>query len=119
MTACSPLSLDFERGRRQQRALEIAMRYAAGDETVEDIASDYGCAKGTILRHARLAGLAKRPRCLPAEVRAAVIDDYKNDVPISIIAERHRVSQAYVSKVATEEGINRYGKRTEQRGVAA
>lgn len=111
MPITSPLSLDHERGRRHQRALEISMRYASGDETVEDIAADYGCAKGTILRHARMAGLPKRPKCFPAEIRAGVIEDYKNGIPIAEIAGTYSVSPAYVSRVATDEGINRYGKR--------
>lgn len=99
-----PLSLELERSRRQTRALEIIMRYASGD-AVEDIRADYDCSKNTVLRHARNAGLAKRPKHFPAEVREAVVRQYKLGWPLAKIAELNGVSMAYISKTAAEDGL--------------
>ncbi|WP_334451726.1 helix-turn-helix domain-containing protein [Bradyrhizobium elkanii] len=56
--------------------------------------------------YARLAGLDKRPKG-DAERRRGIIALYQQGRPIAEIAARMGVSQALVSKIASEEGINR------------
>ncbi len=99
-----------ERSNRLVRFVVITRAYAKG-APVQDIVTQYGCTRGTVLRYARLAGLPKRPKHFPAEIRAAVIRDYKAKVPVAEIAKLHKVSQAYVSRSAKEEGISRYSSR--------
>ena len=103
----NPLSLQTERGRRAQRSLTIIQLYEKG-ELVNEIADYFECSKNTILRHARFAGLPKRPKCFPTEIRNAVIRDLQRKRTYKAISVAHGVSQAYISKVATEEGLQRY-----------
>lgn len=102
----SALSLQLDRARRLTRALEMVKRYADG-ESVQSIADIYECHRGTILRNARAAGLPKRVKGFAKGIREATISLYKEKIPIAEIARRLDVSQAYVSKTAVEEGINR------------
>ena len=102
----NPNSLQLERSRRARRTLEMIHRYSLG-EPVEQIADDYECGRFTVQRYARMAGLPKRPKGFPDEIRRATISLYKQGKPIAEIQARLGVSQAYVSKTATEEGINR------------
>jgi hypothetical protein len=51
--------------------------------------------------------MSKRPRQFEASRRQRVIQLYRAKLPVAAIAERCAVSPAYVSKTATEEGINR------------
>lgn len=96
-----PLSLELERSRRATRSLEIIVKYANGDP-VEDIAREYDCTRHTVLRLARHAGLPKRPKHFPEEVRAAVLKDYDDGLPYAVIVKKHKVSMAYIVKVAEE-----------------
>jgi hypothetical protein len=98
-----------ERANRLVRYVAIVRSYKKGTP-VKTIEEKFGCSRGTVLRYARSAELPKRPKHFPIEIRKAVIADYKNGVPIAKIAQLHAVSQAYVSKMATEEGISRYAK---------
>lgn len=100
------LTFTQERANRVVRYLAITRAYAAG-VALRDIEARWGCSRSTVLRYARSAGLAKRERGLPADTKAAVIALYREDRPIAEIAETCGVSQAYVSKTATEAGINR------------
>jgi len=95
-----------ERANRLKRFIRVVHAYKAG-VPIKKIEDDYGCCKGTILRYARLSGLSKRPKGFEPDVRRAVIALYKDKVPIATIQARLGVSQAYISKTATEEGINR------------
>jgi len=99
-----------ERSNRYKRYIKIVQAYERG-KPVAEIESEFGCCRQTVLRYARLAELPKRPKSFDPNKRKATITMYKAGVPISQIQARLGVSQAYVSKVATEEGINRYGKR--------
>ena len=101
-----PLSMQIDLARRTTRSMEIILRYGEG-EPVRDIEEKYDCSKNTVLRLARSAGLSKRVKSFPTEVRNAVILLYKEKVPIAEIQARLGVSQAYISKTATEERINR------------
>lgn len=96
----------FERANRLRRCVEIIHLYAKG-VPVRDIEDRYGCSKNTILRYARAAGLPKRRRGFPESVRIKALAMYKDKKPIAYIADKLDVSQAYLSKMATEEGINR------------
>lgn len=100
------LKFPQERANRLARYIVIVRAYENG-EAVDRIADRYGCTRHTVQRYARLAGLPIRPKHLPGEIRRAVIRDYKAKVPIAQIALLHGVSQAYVSKMAGEEGILR------------
>lgn len=101
--------LDFprERANRLARYIVVTRAYGAG-EPVSRIVSRFGCTRGTVLRYARMAGLPTRPKHFPADVRRAVIRDYKKRMPVATIARLHDVSMAYVSKLAREVGISRY-----------
>lgn len=96
-----------ERSNRVVRYIKIVKAYTKG-EPVNKIAEKYGCDKSTILRYARLAGIPKRPKHLPEEIKAAVIKDYKNKIPVKTIAKLNGVSQGYVSTVARKAGLKRY-----------
>lgn len=100
--------LDFplERANRLVRFIEIVKAYQDG-MPVADIESEYRCTKSTILRYARIMGLPKRPRHLEVTTRERVVRLYRQGIKIAVIAERCGVSEAYVSKTATEENINR------------
>jgi transposase-like protein len=110
------LSFTGERTNRLARFVVITRAYRKG-EAVQSIADRYGCSRGTVLRYARLAGLPKRPRHSPADVRADVLRMYTDParVPVADIARLHEVSPAYVSKVAREEGVSRYAPRPKHR----
>mgnify|MGYP001288035346 CR=1 FL=1 len=95
-----------ERANRLRRCVEIIHLYAKG-VPVRDIVDRYGCSNNTVLRYARAAGLPKRPKHFPEKVRLAALHMYKDGRPLAEIEARLGVSKAYVSKLATEEGINR------------
>ena len=99
-----------ERTNRIARFFRVVNAYRLG-KPVRDIESEYGCSRGTILRYARLAGLPKRPKGFDPKVRSATIALYQQGAPIAQISAQLGVSQAYVSKTASEEGIKRYGSR--------
>jgi transposase-like protein len=96
----------YERANRLRRCVEIIDLYAKG-VPVRDIVDRYGCSNHTVNRYARAAGLPKRPKHFPEKIRLAAIAMYKDGKPIAEIQARLGVSQAYVSNLATEEGINR------------
>lgn len=98
-----------ERANRVKRFIRIVEAYKAG-VPVKKIEETYGCSKFTVLRYARLAGLAKREKGFAPDVKRATISLYKDGLPIAEISARLGVSQAYVSKTATEAGISRYKK---------
>lgn len=95
-----------ERANRLSRFVVIANAYRRG-QPVRDIEAKYGCSRNTVLRYARLCGLPKRDRGFESGIRDAVIALYVQGKPISQIQAQLGVSQAYISKTATEEGINR------------
>lgn len=103
-----------ERNNRINRYVLITREYAKGTK-VADIIDQQGCSRQTVLRYARLAGLEKRPKHFPDEVRKGVIADYKAGLSVAEIAMLNNVSPAYVSKVAREEGISRYAPRPKKR----
>ena len=98
-----------ERANRIARAIAITREYGRGTP-VKEIEQKYQCSRSTILRYARAANLPKRPKHFHEEIKKQVLQDYKAGVPIAVIAQTHGVSQAYVSKMATEAGISRYKK---------
>jgi transposase len=114
------ISFTQERANRLRRFIVITRAYRNGDQ-VRDIEERFGCSRQTVLRYARLAGLAKRPKHFPQDIRAAVIADYKEmngnrpRFSVTELAALHDVSPAYVSKIAREEGISRYAPRPKRR----
>ena len=103
----NPLSLTIERAARMTRTIQIIQRYALG-EPINEITKDYDCGKGTVLRYARAANLPKRPKNFPKEIRETVIAKLKENVPYKIIATALNCSEAYISKVATQENLRRH-----------
>jgi len=99
-----------ERANRVKRFIRIVNAYKAG-VLISKIEGDYGCSRSTILRYARLAGLPKRDKGFSPDVRKATIALYKDKVSIAQIKAQLGVSEAYISKTATEEGISRYKKK--------
>lgn len=95
-----------ERQNRLSRYVKITRAYSRG-KPVSDIEAEYGCSKHTVLRYARMAGLPRRQRGFDPEIRKGVIALYQQKRPVAEIAARMGVSEAYVSKTATEEKINR------------
>lgn len=107
-----------ERANRLARYIAVTRAYKDG-MPVSKIIDRYGCSPQTINRYARMADLPKRPKHFPANIRKAVIADYKNEkLSVAQIAERNSVSPAYVSKLAREEGISRYEPRPKKRCAA-
>lgn len=99
-----------ERSNRLARYLAVTREYKKG-VPVDNIVSKYECSKGTVIRYARLAGLPKRPKHFPEEIKKAVMEDYRAGMPVAKIAELHGVSAAYVSRTARQEGVSRYAPR--------
>lgn len=95
-----------ERANRLVRYVKIVRAYQQG-QPVRDIEDEYGCSRNTVMRYARSAELPKRPKGFDPKIRAATIAMYKQGKPLAEIQARLGVSQAYISKTATEEGINR------------
>lgn len=95
-----------ERANRLVRFVEIVRAYKQG-MPVRQIEEKYGCSRGTVLRYARSADLPKRPKCFDPKIRSATIALYKEGKTLAEIQARLGVSQSYISRTATEEGINR------------
>ncbi len=95
-----------ERFNRYKRYVKVVKAYKAG-KLISDIEKEFECSRFTVLRYARLAGLPQRDKGFNSKIREAVIALYKQKKPIAEISARLGVSQAYISKTATEEGINR------------
>lgn len=100
------MNFPAERANRLARYIVVTRAYENG-EHVDRIVNRYGCGRTTVLRYARLAGIAKRPKHLPEEIRRSVLREYRAGVPVATIALTHDVSQAYVSTVAGKEGLTR------------
>jgi len=95
-----------ERANRLVRFTRVVRDYKNG-VMVDDITSRYGCSKHTVLRYARLAGCSKRPRGFDPKIKEAAMSLYKMNRPVAEIAARLGVSEAYVSKTASELGVQR------------
>lgn len=100
------VSFVYERANRLRRCVQIIELYAKG-VPVRDIVERFGCSRNTVLRYARAAGLAKRPKHFPEKIRLAALAMYKDGRSIAEIQARLGVSQSYISNLATKEGINR------------
>lgn len=109
----SIFDFNVERQNRISRYVKITRAYARG-KSVRDIESEFGCSKHTVLRYARMAELPRRQRGFDPEIRKKAIALYNQERPIAEIAALLGVSQAYVSKLATKEGINRRKFRRKQ-----
>jgi len=101
------ITFEQEHSNRIPRFVAVANEYRRG-RPVGDIQAEFGCSRGTVLRYARMAELPKRPKGFDPEVRRAVLAMYEQRKPIAEISAALGVSQAYISKTATEEGINRH-----------
>lgn len=101
------LKFPEERANRLARYIVVTRAYMAGED-VARIAERYGCSRHTVLRYARMAGLPVRPKHFPAEIKRAVLADYRRGLPVMDIARLHDVSQGFVSNAASEAGINRH-----------
>lgn len=110
------LSLNFERGKRVERILLIAQRYAAGAKT-QKIADDFECSPHTVIRIARVFEIPKRERG-NVYLKKACIKAYKRGLPIVGIASKLKRSEAWVSKIAGERGILRRQFKSRDRHVA-
>ena len=104
-----------ERENRPARFVAVTRAYQNG-EPVRKIEERFGCSRQTINRYARMSDLPVRPKHFPADIRKAVLVDYGDTkLSVSQVAERNGVSPAYVSKVAREEGVSRYGPRPKRK----
>lgn len=95
-----------ERANRLRRFVLVTRDYAQGVK-VKDIAIKYECSRGTVMRHARIAGLAKRDKSPVPGRKEGILTAYVAGEPIAKIAANHRVSVALVSKIAGEAGVLR------------
>jgi len=105
-------NFDFETERRNRspRFLEIVTDYANGVPT-KDIREKHKCSQNTVLRYARLAGLAKRVKGYGDETRMQAVEMTKAGIPQQQIAKLLGVSVPYVSMVCIKEGERRYMRR--------
>src|SRR4051812_9484976 len=105
------LSVQVDHARRHQRMQEMLVKYSLG-VNVQEIAAQYDMSIGTVNRHARNAGLDKRPKAkLAKELKEQLISDI-GTMPQKEIAEKYNVSDAYVSHEAKKIGKNKYKDRS-------
>jgi len=97
------INFNIERDNRPPRYIEVVKAYRNGDR-IDDIATRFGCSRGTVHRYARMAGLF-RPK--ESSVRDGIIAMYQLQKPIAEIATKFGVSPSLVSKYASEAKINR------------
>lgn len=97
------ITFDIERENRPPRYVEVVKAYRNGAR-IDDIATKFGCSRGTVHRYARMAGLF-RPK--ESNVRDGILAMYQQGKPIAEIAAFFGVSTALVSKYANEAGIGR------------
>lgn len=106
-------SFTRERTNRLRRCLEIIRLYAAG-VPIRDIINRWGCSSNTVLRYARAAGLPKREKGYPEKIRLAALALYKEGKSLDEIQAALGISQGYISRLATENNINRNRRITEK-----
>lgn len=113
------ISFRRERLNRPPRFVAVVNEYRRGT-LVQDIENKFGCSKTTIMRYARMAEISKRERGFDPNIRRATIAMYQLGRPVAEISAALGVSQAYVSKTATDEGISRrrFKKRTPSQEAA-
>lgn len=104
-------SFAAERANRLARFLRVVRAYRAG-KPVNDIVSEYGCSRTTVLRYARMSGCPKRPKSEDPERRAKIImlSRTKPRPSQKRIASLCNCSVALVSIVESEAGLPRYRK---------
>lgn len=95
-----------ERMNRLRRFVLVTRDYARG-VPVKDIAEKYDCARGTVLRHARIAGLAKRDKSPVPGRKEGILADYIAGMSIQDIADKYDVVPSRVSQIAREAGVLR------------
>lgn len=95
-----------ERANRLRRFMLVIRDYARGDK-VQDIADRYECSRGTVMRHARIAGLAKRDKSPVPGRKAGILADYVAGEPVQKIADKYDVAPSRVSQIAKEAGVLR------------
>lgn len=101
------ISFPYEHANRLKRAKEIIDLYTKG-VPIRDILDKYGCSRGTINRHARIAKLPKRPKHFPEKIKLATIVMIEQGRSLVEIKARLGVSEAYVSYLGKEIGRSRY-----------
>lgn len=105
------LSYQVDQSRRYERMSEMLLKYERGMH-VNEIAAQYDMSRNTVMRHARNAGLLKRPKTkLTHESKNLLINDI-GLISQKEIAEKYNVSEAYVSHEAKKLGKNAYRNRS-------
>jgi len=94
-----------ERYNRVNRYMAVINAYQRGTPLAE-IEARFGCTKRTIYDYVEKAGISPRT-FIPADVKAAILQDYKTKIPVAKIAELHDVSIRYVQTAAREAGLRR------------
>jgi DNA invertase Pin-like site-specific DNA recombinase len=98
------LSMQIDHRRRLDRMLEIVRQYRDGIPVIE-IAEEFDCSRGTVLRLARAAGLAPRSKRLFTQVqRDEALRRFDNGEPLDHIANVLGTSVAWVSHLARDSG---------------
>lgn len=116
------LSPEAERSRRIERVSRIVLDYLA-QRPLADICREYDVHRSMVQRYVREAHVRderrQKQRAATAARHSAILAAYSEGRPIAEIAQALAVSQALVSKLATEAGISRYRKpRAVADGVA-
>lgn len=99
------IDFDYERQNRPPRFIAIVDAYARG-QLVEDICTEYGCSKNTVMRYRKMANLPMRPKH-GLGVADQIERLYRDGVAIAEIAGKLGCSPSLVSQTATRLGINR------------
>lgn len=89
------------------RAILIIADYANGVSVI-DIQNKFECSRQTVLRLARAAGLPKRPKCFPEQIRRSALAMLELKRPLAEIKASLGCSEAYLSKLAKENNLARY-----------
>jgi hypothetical protein len=100
--------MEIDRERRITRSMLIIQAYRGGAK-VADIAEMYECSPKTVLRLARFAGLAKRPKAIiPVSTVKRALVQLRLKRSLREIADELKVSQGFLSQLARRNGLARY-----------
>ena len=103
--AASIFNFQDERENRLNRYIAVINAYQRGDP-IDKITEKYKCTKRTVYDYVHRAGITPRS-FIPQDVKAKIIQDYKNKIPVAKIAQLNDVSLRYVMKLAKEANLRR------------
>jgi hypothetical protein len=101
------LSMQIDHSRRHMRTARVIAMYASGTP-VQKICDKFEISRSQVLRLARMAGLAKRPKHFDPKIKKRCLALIRRKLPHKNIAELLNISVAYVSITGKAAGLSRY-----------